>query len=341
MTEPTITGYRYLQTDKAGGVPPDLEDYPIQHDRNMSTLHGLAGQFHVSPRWAGSPIAESPNLTVDVAPGRLWFPDGSFVQKTVFQNVGPIVAPVTDPRWDVVYIPVDTGVPAIKTGVEAGSPVLPALDKDQYPLAYIVATVGMTQITVADINDLRPLAPAGAGGFTFISSVSVSNAAFLTVDGTELTDDFGWYQLFLQNFVPITESNAFLRIELSRNGGSTWDAFDYDHSQIESSESTTVSALAGEHLAATADFNMVSTVGSGVDERCNGLFEIIGGQDAALFPLVRWDLMSRNAATVVRRTAGSLHPTDVGKINGVRFFFSSGNIDTGEAIVLGAPYPTV
>jgi len=63
--------------------------------------------------------------------------------------VGPIVAPVANPRIDIVQLTLNEGL-NIKTGVEAGSPEAPSPDADSTVLAEIYCRVGMVSIKNTD-----------------------------------------------------------------------------------------------------------------------------------------------------------------------------------------------
>ncbi|MCH8177494.1 MAG: hypothetical protein IIC09_04735, partial [Proteobacteria bacterium] len=65
-------------------------------------------------------------------------------------------APSGNPRFDIVYIDEVTGALAVATGAEAGSPVDPTIPAGKIPITRINWTVGMGEITNADLDDIRP-----------------------------------------------------------------------------------------------------------------------------------------------------------------------------------------
>jgi len=74
------------------------------------------------------------------------------------QNTAGIVAPVTNPRIDVVSLNISTGDVAVTAGTEAASPVAPNYPAGHYPICQIALSVAQTQILNADITDERPVA---------------------------------------------------------------------------------------------------------------------------------------------------------------------------------------
>lgn len=115
-------------------------------------LRGAGGALSVT-------ATDTPDLYVQVATGYA-FIGRRAVARSSSGAVGPVVAPVTNPRIDLVQITVDEGV-SIKTGEEAGSPTPPTPDAASLAIGYIHCRVGMTSIKNSDdsvngyISDLR------------------------------------------------------------------------------------------------------------------------------------------------------------------------------------------
>lgn len=93
------------------------------------------------------------DLEVNISTGRL-FRNGS-ITEVAAQTTGALTAPAGDPRIDLVSIDQITGVVTVTGGVEAASPTRPAIPAGQLPLFEILLTVGMTEIVITDITDLR------------------------------------------------------------------------------------------------------------------------------------------------------------------------------------------
>ncbi len=140
---------------------------PIQPDytaQDGSTYKAnIDGAVDVAKRigWAFAPHAQStPDMTVRVEAGHLW--SGAAVTDVAVQSTTTITAPAVNPRNDLVVISGTTGDVSTITGVESASPSDPAVTAGFIPLARVRLTVGMTEITNADIDDIRALlVPAG------------------------------------------------------------------------------------------------------------------------------------------------------------------------------------
>lgn len=115
------------------------------HDR-------VAGAFACHQNDQGSP--DAPDLTVRVDAGAL-VRAGQVPLEVAAQSTSALSAPSGNPRKDIVYIDTTTGAAGVATGAEAGSPTDPAVPAGKTAVARINWTVGMAEITNADLDDLR------------------------------------------------------------------------------------------------------------------------------------------------------------------------------------------
>lgn len=121
--------------------------YPTNIDNAIAVLARMGANF--------APQAQNvPNMTIKVNAGVLW--TGAAMTEVAAQNTGTITAPAADPRIDRVVIDATDGTVSVITGAEDAAPVAPALTDNKIPVAQIALTVGMTEITNADITDERP-----------------------------------------------------------------------------------------------------------------------------------------------------------------------------------------
>lgn len=90
----------------------------------------------------------TPGMTVAYKAGA-GIVSGEPVSKLADSNSATVVAPVTNPRIDIVEIDQD-GTVSIKAGSEGAVPSAPAVDTDQMKLAEIYCRVGMTSIKNTD-----------------------------------------------------------------------------------------------------------------------------------------------------------------------------------------------
>ena len=124
----------------------DAATYKGKLDANIAVLAGIAAQF-------AAHAAATPNMTVLIDAGLL-FKD-TILTAVSQQTTTTLVAPVSNPRIDRLVIDAATGVYSVIAGVEAASPVAPAITMGKLPIARLAMTVGMTVIANAIITDER------------------------------------------------------------------------------------------------------------------------------------------------------------------------------------------
>jgi hypothetical protein len=135
-------------------------------------------------------------------------------------DITSIPVPSLNPRIDVIYVDIVTAARGRVQGTEAGSPVLPALSFTQWPLAFINLTPGMSQITNANITNLRNLVPffvaswllnsgnTWNAGQTFASGIEIFNNQVVALDGSGGTRGTKFVQQSDDNFVFYCKDNA-------------------------------------------------------------------------------------------------------------------------------------
>lgn len=144
------------------GYPRTLPDFTSQDATGYKTridtiaaLHDrLAGAFSVQAQ-------DRPDMTVHVTAGWIGGATATVPTEVAAQNTGTITAPEGDPRKDIVYIDASSGAVGVATGTPAATPADPAVPEGKIAVARINLTDGMTEITNADIDDLRTVALVG------------------------------------------------------------------------------------------------------------------------------------------------------------------------------------
>jgi len=96
------------------------------------------------------------NMTVRVDAGSIYNVDTDALTAVVAANTATLTAPSVDRRKDIVHIDEGTGAIGVATGAEIPSPVDPTIPAGKVPVARINWTTSMTEITNADLDDLRP-----------------------------------------------------------------------------------------------------------------------------------------------------------------------------------------
>lgn len=123
------------------------------------TLLGVTGSGY------GVTESDPPAMTVEVAEGAFFNSLTRLRVSNAPQTSPTITAPSVNPRIDIAYIDRANGVRGIETGVEAASPVPPALAVGRQPLAEIALSISTTQITDSLITDVRDLNLMGSADF--------------------------------------------------------------------------------------------------------------------------------------------------------------------------------
>ena len=178
----------YLQSISYKVVWTDADDVVLK------TWDPVNGTFDVSGD-DYTPSQQSPaDMTVKVSAGRFFdLVSRTFVTNAV-QTSSLIVAPVTNPRIDLVHIDRRTGVIGVVTGTEAASPVVPAVPAGGLPVAEVALAVGVTEIIDSLITDIRELAVLGTGNVIQVNTgadagaVPLNAQAFVDVASATTTD---------------------------------------------------------------------------------------------------------------------------------------------------------
>lgn len=126
--------------------------YKTAIDGAAHVHHRIAGAFACHQQDGNSP--DAPDMTVVVDAGAL-VRAGLVPLEVGAQSTSALTAPTGNPRRDIVYIDNSTGALGVATGAEAASPSDPAVPAGKTAVARVRLTVGMTEITNADIDDLR------------------------------------------------------------------------------------------------------------------------------------------------------------------------------------------
>lgn len=141
------------------------------------------------------PTEQSPqDMTTMLGTGSIFNVVTKALTVVAAQTSALVVAPTTNPRNDIVFVDRLTGVDGTTTGVEAPSPTDPTIPDDKLPVERIRTTVGMTEITSADIDDIRELNLLGSGDLVrFNTGVADGNipkmdaTGYPAADGSQIT----------------------------------------------------------------------------------------------------------------------------------------------------------
>ena len=153
----TLTGFNYNDTT---------------HPR--STPEVLTHHLKVVP-------TETASMVLRVYPGKVSI--GTSIVRIGDQTTSAIVAPISNPRIDLVWLD-RSGTVRVQTGTEAASPSAPAYN-DRLVLAEIYLTVGQTTITASSIRDVRQfIAPLQR------AETTANMTMYVRTDGSDSNDGF-------------------------------------------------------------------------------------------------------------------------------------------------------
>ncbi|MCE5182347.1 MAG: hypothetical protein LLG15_11145 [Betaproteobacteria bacterium] len=136
----------FVQPNSAPGGQ-DATNYKGAIDASAKVMSQIAAAF--APH-----AAATPNMTVLVDAGS--FQSNTTRVSQAQQTTPTFTAPTTNPRNDIIVIDQSSGARSVVAGAEAATPADPAIPAGKIAVARVRLTVGMTVITNADIDDLRP-----------------------------------------------------------------------------------------------------------------------------------------------------------------------------------------
>lgn len=147
------------------------QDYPGIVDGAVSVLTRIGNNFspHEQP---------SPDMTIAIDAGHLM--NGQTLVEQSAQSTGTITAPVTDPRIDRIVIDNATGAVSVVAGIEAASPIPPAIPVGKSPVAQVLLQTTSTAITNAMLTDERDFSNVGLGAGALINVQTFTSSGTYT-----------------------------------------------------------------------------------------------------------------------------------------------------------------
>jgi hypothetical protein len=175
----------------------------------------------------------------------------------------------------------------------------------------------------------------GAGGWTAIETVTISNVASVDMD---LSGRHKMYRLHLDNIVPITD-NRELWLRFSTDGGSTFLAAgtEYAFNTFGVSESSVISNGDIDHnTILLTRFSFPTLLGNGTAESFNGIVNIHNPNQTtkAICMTSQMGILDAAAFMGGLNTRGNLHST-IDEVDAVQILMESGNLSTGRITLYG------
>lgn len=167
-----MTVATFTQPNFTSGV--NAADYKAQLDAAISVLARIGV-------WFAPHAQSSPNMTVRLDAGFLF--NAGTLTEVAAQNTGAITAPTVNPRIDRVVVDAATGAVSVVTGIEAGSPVAPAIPAGKLPICRVALATSTTSITNSLITDERSFSanePAAFAPWTAYTPTVTAGAGSIT-----------------------------------------------------------------------------------------------------------------------------------------------------------------
>ena len=170
-----------------------------------------------------------------------------------------------------------------------------------------------------------------AGSLILLDSVTASSSASVTLGTTDWDNSYDVYMVTLESVAPATDS-AYLRMRFTKTTDNSVDSSsNYDRAAKELRADTTF----GDSASQNADgFNFIEN-GTGTSETHNGTHYLFNFNNASEYSFVTFEEASTMYDGTLRGRTGGGVLTVAQATNGVNYFYSSGNIASGEFKLYG------
>jgi len=170
-----------------------------------------------------------------------------------------------------------------------------------------------------------------AGSVILLDSVTASSSATVTLGTTDWDSSYNVYMVTLESVAPATDA-AYLRMRFTKTtDNSVDDSSNYDRATKELRADTTYGDSATQNQNG---FNFIEN-GTGTSETHNNIFYLFNFNDSSEYSFATFEEVSAMYDGTLRGRTGGGVLTVAQATNGVNFFYSSGNIASGEFKLYG------
>ena len=169
-----------------------------------------------------------------------------------------------------------------------------------------------------------------AGSLILLDSVTASDDATVTLGTTDWDNSYNVYMVTLVSVTPATDE-AYLQMRFTKTTDNSVDSSsNYDRATMEFKQS----AFGDSYQTDQAQFNFIQN-GTGTSETHNNTFYLFNFNNASEYSFATFEEVSLLYDGELRGRQGSGILTVAQATNGVNFFYSSGNIASGDFKLYG------
>ena len=173
------------------------------------------------------------------------------------------------------------------------------------------------------------------GGLVFIAGSTVASPVSSVDFTTGIDSTYDEYVLILSNVIPVTDSDAAW-LRTSTDAGSTWDTGASDYSWILMSVNTIVTPARTFDAADAQIVVSTSEIGSDTNERGISMWiHLVRPSTAAYFQIHANAAYSGTTVNRMRMTFSAGMRLAAADVDGIRFLFSTGNVESGVLRLYG------
>ena len=219
-----------------------------------------------------------------------------------------------------------TGAGLLTTG---GNIVIP--DAGNIGSASDTDAIAIASDGVVTFSQAPVFSAGGAAGLALLQTVTASNDATVLVGSSSLfTSTHKVYILHVINAHPVTDSVEF-RCRLSKGGSIISADYEYSRNQtIHSSSFTNRGSNSDDHV------NLAESLGNANDESHNMVITMYNPAETTFKKLVNFSSAGMDLSPNMARNHGVFgHEGNSDAIDGIQFFYSSGNVSTGTFKLYG------
>ena len=170
-----------------------------------------------------------------------------------------------------------------------------------------------------------------AGSLILLESETASDSASVTLGTTTWDNSYNVYMVTLESVTPATDA-AYLRMRFTKTtDNSVDDSSNYDRAAKELRADTTY----GDSASVDQNgFNFIEN-GTATSETHNGIFYLFNFNNSSEYSFATFEEVSAMYDGTLRGRTGGGVLTVAQATNGVNFFYSSGNVASGEFKLYG------